>query len=148
MDITVSNKQKKMDIKTAGIKASARKILNALEFPEAELSVMITDDDGIQELNRDYLNRDRPTNVISFPMQEGDYGDVNPNVLGDVVLSVETVARDAEALGYDLLEMLDFYLIHGILHLIGYDHEGAADEAAQMEAKTRELFEALGHRLQ
>ena len=109
---------------------------------------MITDDPGIQELNRDYLDRDRPTNVISFPMQEGDYGDVNPNVLGDVVLSVETVARDAEALGYNLLEMLDFYLIHGILHLIGYDHEGAADEAARMEAKTRELFEALGHRLQ
>ena len=107
--------------------------------------MLLVDDAEITVLNREYLGRDRPTNVISFPMQEGPFGEVSPNLLGDVVISVETVAAEADQGGYTPEEMLDFYLIHGILHLVGYDHEGAAEDAAHMEAKTKELWEALGH---
>jgi probable rRNA maturation factor len=116
-----------------------------LGYPEAELSLLLVDDAEITVLNREYLGRGRPTNVISFPMQEGPFGEVSPNLLGDVVISVETVAAEADQGGYTPEEMLDFYLIHGILHLVGYDHEGAAEDAAHMEAKTKELWEALGH---
>ena len=107
--------------------------------------MLLVDDAAITVLNRDYLGRDRPTNVISFPMQEGPYNEVSPNLLGDVVISVETVTREAQEHGYTPEEMLDFYLIHGILHLVGYDHEEDAEEAARMEARTKELWEALGH---
>ena len=105
--------------------------------------MVLVDDVEIARLNEDYLQHQGPTNVISFPMTEGDFGDVNPGLLGDVVVSVETSIRDAEAGGYTPEEMLDFYIIHGILHLVGYDHVGSAEEAAVMEAKTEELWRGL-----
>ena len=114
-------------------------------LPEAELSILLVEDEEIAELNREYLDRQGPTNVISFPMREGDFGQVNPDLLGDVVLSTETAARQAENSGFRPTEMLDFYLIHGILHLVGYDHERDENEAQKMEAKTWELFRLLGH---
>lgn len=114
--------------------------------PDSELSVVLTGDDEIAGLNEEYLGRQGPTNVIAFPMMEGAFGDVNPGLLGDVVLSVETVDREAADLGYTMEEMLDFYLVHGILHLVGYDHEGSAEEAARMEEKNIELWKILGNR--
>jgi probable rRNA maturation factor len=78
-------------------------------------------------------------------MTEGEYGSLNPNLLGDVVLSVDTTGRQAEEGGFTLEEMLDFFLIHGILHLAGYDHLGSAEEAERMDARTWELWESLGH---
>ena len=115
-------------------------------YPEAELSIVLVDDHRISELNEEYLGRSGPTNVISFPMLEGAFAEVNPHVLGDVVISVETVARQAGESGYTPEEMLDFYLIHGILHLVGYDHEGSPQDAALMEAKTHELWLPPGGR--
>ncbi len=108
--------------------------------------MVLVDDAEIGSLNYEYLGREGPTNVISFPMQEGFFGEVNPDLLGDVVMSVETALVEAEAGGCSPEEMLDFYLIHGILHLVGYDHEGAASEAeaARMEAKAHELWQVLG----
>lgn len=114
-------------------------------YPDAELSLLLVDDAAIAALNLQYLSREGPTNVIAFPMLEGPHGQVNPLLLGDVVISVETARRQAEAGGLTPQEMLDYYLIHGILHLIGYDHEGPAEQADLMEAKTREMWRALGH---
>ena len=95
----------------------------------------------IQEINRDYLGKDRPTNVISFAMQEGEGGGVQPDLLGDVVLSAETAARDATEAQKTFESELYFLLLHGILHLLGYDHErGTKAEAKQMEAREREVF--------
>jgi probable rRNA maturation factor len=112
-----------------------------LECPEAELSVVVVDDAGIQELNRDYLGRDRPTNVISFPMLEGEESGIVPGLLGDVVISADTAARDAEEAGSTFEREFVFLLIHGILHLVGFNHEGVDDaEIARMEAKEDELF--------
>lgn len=101
----------------------------------------MTDDAGIRELNRDWLGKDRPTNVISFAMQEGEGVGVQADLLGDVVISIETAARDAAETGAQVEQELYFLLLHGILHLLGYDHErGTAAEARHMEARERELF--------
>ncbi len=101
----------------------------------------MTDDRGIQEINRDWLGKDRPTNVISFAMQEGEGAGVQADLLGDVVISAETAARDAAEAGVPFEHELYFLLLHGILHLLGYDHErGTAAEARRMEAREQELF--------
>lgn len=103
------------------------------------------DDAEISVLNTDYLGRSGPTNVIAFPMTEGPFGSLTPGLLGDVVISVETVHVQAVGGGFTLEELLDFYLIHGILHLIGYDHVTSEEDAALMDAKTNELWLMLGH---
>ncbi len=95
-------------------------------------------------LNREYLGKDRPTNVISFAMQEGDFGGLHPELLGDVVISAATCAREADEGGITFWERLVFLLMHGILHLTGYDHERSGDvEARRMEEKEREVFALL-----
>ena len=104
----------------------------------------LVDDEEIADLNEAYLGRSGPTNVLSFSMREGEGGGVVPDLLGDVVLSVETARREADSAGLKWTEVLDYYLIHGILHLVGYDHESGGDEAARMEAKTEELLRVLG----
>ena len=109
--------------------------------PDSEISILIVDDTRIQELNRDYLQRDNATNVISFSMLEGEGADLNPQLLGDVVISADTAARDASEADTPFENELYFLLLHGILHLLGYDHErGTAEDAERMEAKEIELF--------
>jgi probable rRNA maturation factor len=106
-----------------------------------ELSIPLVDDEGIRVVNRDYLHKDRPTNVISFAMQEGEGGQIQPDLLGDVVISTETAARDAAEAGLTFESELYFLLLHGMLHLVGYDHErGTAEEALRMESKEEEIF--------
>ncbi len=105
---------------------------------------MIVDNEGIQEINRDYLQRDWPTNVISFAMQEGEGAGLNPLVLGDVVISAQRADEDASEAGVPFEHELWFLLLHGILHLLGYDHErGTEEQAREMEAKEREIFAIL-----
>ncbi|HKI50544.1 MAG TPA: rRNA maturation RNase YbeY [Geothermobacteraceae bacterium] len=116
--------------------------------PDAELSIVLVDDAEIQLLNRDYLQRDKPTNVISFSMREGEGGNLHPDLLGDVVISTETAARDAAEAGVSFESEVLFLLLHGILHLCGYDHErGTADDASIMEAKEQEIFAMLSKEL-
>jgi probable rRNA maturation factor len=116
-----------------------------LEYPEAELSVVLVDDAEISLLNRQYLGHEGPTNVISFPMQEGEFTDINPNLLGDVVISVETANREAGEADISMDTRLLELLIHGILHLVGYDHEAPDADAPAMESKTEELLGKYGH---
>jgi probable rRNA maturation factor len=119
-------------------------ILSDLGYPDSELSVAIVGDRSIRRLNREYLGRDKPTNVISFAMQEGEFPGVNPGLLGDVVISADTCAREAEEGGVGFDARLTFLLLHGILHLTGYDHERSGEaEARRMEEKERELFALL-----
>jgi probable rRNA maturation factor len=101
-------------------------------------------DRTIRRLNREFLGRDKPTNVISFAMQEGDFPGINPLLLGDVAISAETAAREAEDGGIGFESRLTFLLLHGILHLAGFDHERSGDaEARRMAAKEKELFALL-----
>ena len=111
--------------------------------PDDELSIVFVDDDRITELNRTYLHREEPTNVISFPMQEGDFSHLSPQLLGDVVISVDTAFREAESVQISTTQRLTELLVHGVLHLYGYDHEREGSDAAAMEGKTRELLELL-----
>lgn len=102
---------------------------------------MLVDNDQIREINKQYLNRDYPTNVIAFSQLEGDFGDLNPNLLGDVVISVERAAGDGLAGGLTLDDELDFLFIHGLLHLLGYEHENTTEtEAQKMKDKADLLF--------
>lgn len=117
------------------------RILKNLNCADKELSLLFVDDEGIRNINRHFLYRDHPTNVISFSMREGPFGDINPDILGDIVISLETAFRDAREAAVSFHEELDFLMIHGLLHLLGYNHEGASeDEVKQMEEKERELF--------
>lgn len=122
----------------------AERILSALGLPTSELSVVIVGDRSIRILNREYLGRDKATNVISFSMQEGEFGGVSPDVLGDVAISADTCAREAAEGDISFTARLCFLLLHGILHLAGYDHERSGEaEARRMEKKERELFAML-----
>lgn len=144
MRIQIENQQRKQKILKRPLRRIAQKILSVSGYPDGELSILILDNDGIQQLNRDYLQRDRPTNVISFAMQEGAGGSPQPLLLGDVVISAERAAADAAEAGLPFEHELAFLLLHGILHLLGYDHErGTELEAERMEARERELFALL-----
>lgn len=106
----------------------------------------VCSDDEIRRLHREYFGEDTPTNVISFAQREGDFADVEPQMLGDVVISYDTARRDAEEAGGDPGEEVAYLLLHGVLHLLGYDHEGAAaPRAPEMEAREAEVWrEVMG----
>jgi probable rRNA maturation factor len=118
----------------------ARDILSVLGCHDVQLSVLITDDMEIAALNKQYLGRTGPTNVIAFPMREGEFSDIAPELLGDVVISIETTEKEARESGMELETRFGELLIHGILHLLGYDHEHDEQQAREMEEKSRDLL--------
>ena len=141
MTILIENRQKKITINRRQIRSSLVRLLKRLGLEDRELSLLLVDNEEIRELNRLYLDRDHATNVISFAMTEGDYGDVNPQLLGDIIISVEKAVSEGEVSGVSFKESLDFLMIHGLLHLLGYDHEsGDSQEARRMQDKEEELF--------
>lgn len=93
--------------------------------------------------NRQYRNREGSTNVIAFPMQEGEFAHVTPYLLGDVVISLDTACREAEEMGIGMDLRVDELLVHGILHLVGYDHEKGEAEARRMEEKSEALVSLI-----
>jgi probable rRNA maturation factor len=143
VEVLIENRQNRHRLPELKIERTARRILDALGYPEAQLSILIVNDDQIAELNRRYLNHAGPTNVISFPMQEGPFSDITPDLLGDVVISVDTAHREAEEAGMAMQERLNQLLIHGILHLVGYDHVNSNQEAKAMERKSNELIKRI-----
>lgn len=143
MGILIDDRQKKHKLSKAKVQKKAQAILNALGNPEGELSILLVDDSEIKTLNKDYLNRSGPTNVIAFPMKEGDFSDINPHLLGDVVISMETAGREALQTGISTEERFAQLLIHGILHLFGFDHEKSEQNANKMEKKSNELLKLI-----
>ena len=125
------------------IQNKAQIILSALGCHDAELSILIVDDDQIAELNQTYLNRSGPTNVIAFPMSQGEFSDINPKLLGDVVISVDTAQKEAVDSGSSMETRFLQLLVHGVLHLLGYDHEQTGDQARRMNEKSQELESLL-----
>ena len=133
--------------------------LKAHDAEACEVSVLLTDDADIKRLNRDYRGVDAPTDVLAFAMREGEDGNVNPNVLGDLVVSLETASRqvitrdpfratrslgtEKQKTAYDSLEIeVALLAIHGTLHLLGYDHQ-THEEAAVMFEKQNTIFGLL-----
>jgi probable rRNA maturation factor len=117
--------------------------LTELGFLEAELSLLFVNDPQIQALNRKYLGRDEPTNVLAFSMREGEFSTLHPHLLGDLVISVETAKRQSNRFGLNDMEMVILLMVHGVLHLIGYEHEGTKKGAREMTLKQRELFQQV-----
>ncbi|MBW1864075.1 MAG: rRNA maturation RNase YbeY [Deltaproteobacteria bacterium] len=143
MGILIENRQDKYKIKKNNLKEKAQAILDALGSPDGELSILFLDDPQIAVLNKNYLQREGPTNVIAFPMREGAFAEINPDLLGDIVISLETAEKEGLAAGMSMKDRLGELMIHGILHLFGYDHETSETEARRMEAKSRELLEKI-----
>ncbi len=114
-----------------------------MDCPDGEISILIVDDPQIEKLNQKYLNRQGPTNVIAFAMREGEFPDLTPDLLGDVVISTDTAAREAQVASMSMERRFNELLVHGILHLMGYDHETSSEDARVMEQKSKELLTLL-----
>ena len=127
---------------TDPVEHDAQRVLEMLGLADAELSIVLCDDAFIHALNRDYRGVDAPTDVLSFSMREGEESDPDDPVLGDVIISVETAARQAAAAGHDLSHEIRHLLVHGILHLLGHDHEDD-DEAARMDSEAQRVEQFL-----
>lgn len=123
------------------LRREAEKMLAELELSEAELSVHLTHDRGIQKLNLQYRQKDKPTDVLSFGQDESLTIPGEPRLLGDVVISLQTAERQAKSRGRPLAEEARFLLAHGVLHLVGYDHE-TRPEKLEMAKLTRRLVRA------
>ncbi len=116
-----------------------------MECTESELSITLVDDDEMARLNTEYRGVEETTDVLSFPMHEGEFGDVAPEMLGDIVISAPTAQEMARLHGCGLETILDLLLVHGTLHLLGLDHEQGPDAARSMHEKSLELLRMLGH---
>jgi probable rRNA maturation factor len=103
----------------------AHRALEVLGLSKAELSIVLVSDPQIRKLNKLYRNKDKPTDVLSFPIGEKVNGWL---ILGDIVISVDTAKRQAQELGHSLEEELKRLLVHGLVHLLGYDHELGGEE--------------------
>ncbi len=114
-----------------------------LGLPDAEVGILLVEDAEIRELNCQYLHRDKATNVLAFPMREGEFGSLHPDLLGDVAISVETAHRQSSRFGLNTREMVLLLLIHGLLHLVGYEHVGTRRGSREMKRKERELLRLI-----
>jgi probable rRNA maturation factor len=124
------------------LRSRASRILRELSHARSELSVALVDDAGIADLNARYRGVSRPTDVLAFALSEGEHADRRGKLLGDVVISVETAARQARRAHRGLDAVVARLLIHGTLHLLGRDHQTDAEERV-MRADERRLWRAL-----
>ena len=123
------------------LKRVARELLRAVDEADSALSISLVNDARIAEINRDHRGKDKPTDVLSFPLQPAPRDP--ERLLGDVVISIDTARRQAAAYDAPLQRELHRLLIHGLLHILGHDHE-EPDERAEMEAQERRLAHAIG----
>ena len=127
-----------------------RAILATLEYEDVavdlEISVTFTNNEGIRELNREYRNIDRATDVLSFPQINYDEGEdiSDGEMLGDIVISLERAREQAEEFGHSFERECAFLCAHSTLHLLGYDHEISDEDDADMRRRQREIMEKMG----
>jgi probable rRNA maturation factor len=139
----ILNRQKKYKIDTRRAGRNLKRLLKHLQCEDREVTVVYLDDEGLRNFNRTYRKKNRPTNVLSFSLQEGDFGDLNPQLLGDILISVERAVSEASRARLPLDDMMDYLTIHGLLHLMGYDHETSRRAARAMKKKEEDLFSIL-----
>ena len=133
-------KLKKRKIKKRILEKWAKEALSFLDLKGVELSIYITDDLEIQELNKVYRGKDGPTDVLSFPLNEIFNG---YKILGDIVISQDTAERQAKELGHTLEEEVRRLLVHGIIHLLGYDHEKSSEEEKKFYSLERYVLSKI-----
>jgi probable rRNA maturation factor len=129
------------------VRSDCSRLIRAEGLTAGELSIVLTGDGAIRKLNREFRGIDRATDVLSFP-QFDDAGDAAANAaarlpIGDVVISIDTAIRQADRIGVEPADRIRTLLIHGFLHLLGYDHERSTAEARRMFARERELAALL-----
>ena len=144
MKIQIGNDQKLIQIDRRKIRSVITKLCKHLDCTGKEISLTFVSDARIQELNREYRDKNKPTDVLSFSLQEGEFSEINPDILGDIVISVETAKKNAQKNGLSLEQEINFLIIHGLLHLLGYNHENTTkEEAGKMRRKQKELLNVL-----
>ena len=145
MPVYLTNATRKSGLDTSALEPLIQDLLAAVGENEASLSVSFVRDPKIRELNRTYRGKDKPTDVLSFPLYEaGEEGDgETERLLGDIVISLDTARRQAAEYDATLDREVQRLLIHGILHLLGHDHEEPG-ERAEMEAEERRLANLIG----
>lgn len=150
--VVIDNKQKEIKIPT-GLRMLVRRCCNAVlrmeHFPDpAEISVTFVDNNQIQELNKQYRNKDASTDVLSFPMGENGIYDTNhttgAKILGDIVISMEKAMEQADRYGHSLEREVGYLTAHSMLHLLGYDHEQGGIERVHMREKEEQVMTQLG----
>lgn len=150
--VMIRNNQKKVKL-PVGLRLLVRKCCQAVLVSEnfdksAEVSVSFVDNNEIRRLNRLYRDKDKPTDVLSFPLGENGVYDVNNEtgavLLGDVVISIETAIKQAKMYNHPLEREVGFLTVHSMLHLLGYDHETSPLEAEKMHEKEEMVLERLG----
>jgi len=146
MNILILNQQDKR-INKDKITKLVKKILKNLACPDnAEISILFTDNNSIRELNKRYLKKDRPTDVLSFPMSNPKTPNTEPqtpNLLGDVVISIERAGEQAVLQKVSLHAEVKRLLVHGILHLFGYEHEKGGKNAIKMKNEEKRLIRLI-----
>lgn len=143
MTLHVHNRQRTIPLQTTVVKAQAQQMLAYLGCAERELSVVLGNDRLLHTLNRQYREKDRPTNVLAFPQAPTYAGEPETPLLGDVIISVPTAAREAEALQQSVEARVVYLLLHGLLHLLGHDHEGSVAARRRMERLEQQVLAAL-----
>jgi len=133
------------DITVEKIETVIEKSLFNLYKTSISVSIIITSNRYIQKINKDYRDKDYPTDVISFPNEEDDFPQLDEEIreLGDIYISIERAEEQFEEYSNSFEEEMNRLLIHGILHLCGYDHERSPEDEAEMEKMERELMKSL-----
>lgn len=130
-------------IRRAEILRRIRAMIEELQLQNREVSFVLTDDERVHQLNKVYRDKDRPTDVLAFAMQEGELAELAGAVLGDVIVSVPTARKQADERGVAVEDEVTMLLAHGLLHLLGWDHETPAEDR-RMRAETERLCRAAG----
>jgi probable rRNA maturation factor len=144
MEIAIKNECRTETVKPAILQRRVKKLLSALGFSGRGISITLVDDAAIRAINKKWLGRDKTTNVISFGLEEGEFPEFSAGLLGEVVVSLTTARKEAEGTDLTYDEYLTRLIIHGVLHLTGYNHEGVtAAKADEMEKKTGEMMRLL-----
>lgn len=143
MQISIQNRQRKFPLNKEEVMQWASRILLQEDFKEGEIGLVFVNNRRIRHYNRDYRQINRATDVLSFPMREGIGGELHPGFLGDVMISLERTDSDARRYGRDYRTHLLILLIHGILHLLGYDHTRSPDEEKCMQERENLIFKAI-----
>ena len=125
------------------MKQNLTKLLDDLGCHDKELSILFTDDQKIAQLNDRYMGRKGPTNVLAFPMTDGMETDYVSAMMGDIVISGDAANRESKEFGETLEFTVNRLLIHGILHLMGFDHTQSESEAVRMETEEKRLMKLI-----
>lgn len=142
MTVAVTSRCRRRGVRLANVRSDATRLLRELQV-DAELSVALVNDTEMQKLNAAYRFTSRPTDVLAFPLNADSVRKEQPNLLGDVVISLDTAARQAATQRIPVADEVLTLLVHGVLHLLGYEHETSAADAKSMFRKQRRLVARL-----